>query len=206
MLVPISAIANKPKSIAAMIACAAPRRISGSHPAYNGGPGHERLHSRMTQFEKLPYRPCAGMMVLNREGLRLHRPARRTGPSMSTTSMPGRCRKAGSTRARTPIRRALARTLRGDQYPLGREDRRDQGLAHLRHSARARRAGVEGQISRPEAEMVSPSASPARRARSISPIPPAVSTSPNSWNGAGRTRRSFPTLSFPSSARSMSAW
>ena len=51
-------------------------------------------------FENLPYRPCVGVMLLNRAGL-VFIGRRPTAPSTSIRRMPGRCRKAASTPAKT---------------------------------------------------------------------------------------------------------
>ena len=75
----------------------------------------------------------------------------------------------------------------------------------LRHSARDRRAGLERQVSRPDAEMVRAALHRRRAARSTSRIPPA-DMSRNSSNGAGSRCKTFPTWSCRSSARSTSAW
>ena len=61
------------------------------------------------------------------------------------------------------------------------QPRRDRGLAHLRHPARDRRPGLEGQIPRPAAEMVRAALHRRRAARSTSRIPAAATSRNSGW-------------------------
>ena len=63
------------------------------------------------RFEDLPYRPCVGVLVLNRAGL-VFIGRRIEGRSMSTRRMPGRCRRAASTKAKSHGRRRCASCTR----------------------------------------------------------------------------------------------
>ena len=79
-----------------------------------------------------------------RAGSRLHRPARRRARTRRRD--PRLADAAGRRRQeRRRLQGGAARALRGDQHPFGREARRDRGLADLRHPARHRRTGLEGQ-------------------------------------------------------------
>ena len=156
----------------------------------------------MPPFESLPYRPCAGMMVLNRAGLvfvgRRIKRARAHRRDACLADAAGRHR-----RQRRPVQSRAARALRGNQYPLGGEAGRDRRMARLRHSARHRRRGMGRKISRAEAEMVRAALYRDRRAKSISSIP-AAGTIRNSSTGAGCDRANCPIWSCRSSGRRMS--
>ena len=69
--------------------------------------------------KNLPYRRCAGVALVNRAGevfIGRRASAARRRPWSPATN--GRCRRAASTRAKTPFAGRAARTLRGDQRPL----------------------------------------------------------------------------------------
>ena len=56
----------------------------------------------MTDKEALPYRPCVGIMLLNREGRAfVGRRADRASATLRASANGGRCRKAASTKARS---------------------------------------------------------------------------------------------------------
>ena len=98
------------------------------------------------------YRPCVGIAVFNREGLRLPRtpPFRRAARPAHAWQMP----QGGIDQGETPLRGGAARALRGDEHPLRLAARRERGLAHLRHPRRTLHARLEGPLSRAAAEMV----------------------------------------------------
>ena len=141
LLVPITAVAIKAKSscnvIASAIECATLITASPMPP-----------------YETLPYRPCAGIMVLNRAGLRLHRPAHRAAPSTSTPPMSGRCRRAASTRARTPSRRRCASFTRKPTSARSKSSARSRTGSPTTSRATSSAQAWKRQIPRPEAEMV----------------------------------------------------
>ena len=105
------------------------------------------------RFEDLPYRPCVGVMLLNRDGL-VFVGRRIEGPEHVDLTHSWQMPQGGIDPGEEPWPAAAAGTARRNQYPLGRAHRRDRGMAALRHSARHRRPGLERQISRPNAKMV----------------------------------------------------
>ena len=114
-----------------------------------------------------------------------------TGPSSRRRRTSGRCRRAASTRARSPIAAALRELYEETSIRRSRSSARS-GLADLRHSARDRRQGLEGQVSRPEAEMVR-AALHRQGQRDRHRRLRAAATSRNSSTGAGSRWRIFPT-------------
>ena len=158
----------------------------------------------MPPYESLPYRPCAGMMVLNRAGLvfvgrRIERPrAHRRHPCLADAA--GRHR-----RERRPVQGGAARALRGNQYPLGGEARRDRRMARLRHPARHRRRRPGAANIAGRSRNGTRCASPATTARSTSSTP-AAGTSRNSSPGAGWRWPNCPTWWCRSSGRPTSGW
>ena len=137
----------------------------------------------MTAFEKLPYRPCVGMMVLNKEG-RAFIGRRLDGPEhvddKHSWQMPQGGVDEGEDLYKAALRELYEETNIRSVDKIGEiKDwliydipRSIVGQAWKGNTAARNRNGM-------------PSASPARTARSTSRIPAAASTSRNSWNGAG---------------------
>ena len=79
----------------------------------------------------LPYRPCVGIMVLNRTGQvwigrRHDAPGEPEGPG-AWWQMP----QGGIDEGEDPAQGRHPRALRGNRHPLGRDDRREPPLVHL---------------------------------------------------------------------------
>ena len=106
----------------------------------------------MPKYDDLPYRPCAGLCVINRKGLVFI--GRRTdGPEHVEKTHAWQMPQGGMTRAKSPTRRRCASSTRRPASSRSRSSAKS-GLAHLRHPEKDRHQGVEGQVPRPEAEMV----------------------------------------------------
>ena len=149
----------------------------------------------MPRFEDLPYRPCVGTCVLNRDGLVLHRPphrrarARRRDPCLADAA--GRHRSGRGSVAR---RRCASSTRRPTSARSSSSARSRTGSAttfRARSSARPGRASIAAR-----SRNGSRCASPATTARSTSRIRPAA-TSRNSSSGAGSRCENLPDLVVP---------
>ena len=119
-------------------------------------------------YESLPYRPCAGMTVLNRAGL-VFIGRRTSGPEHIDATHVWQMPQGGIDDGRGPLQGRAARAVRGNQYPLGREARRDRRLARLRHPARASSARPGAANTAGRSRNGTRCASPATTARSTSP-------------------------------------
>ena len=107
----------------------------------------------MTRFEDLPYRPCVGMMVLNREG-RAFIGRRLNGPehvdATHVWQMPQGGVDEGEDLYPAALRELYEETNIRSVEKIG--EIADWLIYDIPREHR--RAGVEGKISRPEAEMV----------------------------------------------------
>ena len=92
---------------------------------------------RMTKspYEDLPYRPCVGMMRVQPRRAASSSAGAPTAPNTSTRRMSGRCRKAASTRAKTPSRPRCASSTRKPTSRRSRSSARSTEWLHLRHPA-----------------------------------------------------------------------
>ena len=112
------------------------------------------------------YRPCVGVMLLNRQGLVwIGRRFRRSRMKRAAANG-GRCRKAASTRTRTrplaPLRELYEETaVRSAEIIAEAPEWYKYDLPDRSH-----RQVLERQISRPDAEMVRRCASPGTTAKS----------------------------------------
>ncbi len=117
--------------------------------------GRSDSRTLMPRFDDLPYRPCVGVDACSTAtgcvfvGRRNERPR-----TCRRRPMSGRCRRAASTRARTPMPAALRELYEETNIRSVEHARPSRRLADLRPAARYRRAGLEGPLSRPDAEMV----------------------------------------------------
>ena len=128
------------------------RRRRGAEAAARRGGGDDRRSP--------PTGPRSAVMLINA------RAARSGSASGSITrSTPGRCRRAGSTRARTPLEGALSRARGGDRHRAASMVEivaRGAGGAALRPARGPDRQGLEGALARAAADLV-PDALPRRR-------------------------------------------
>ena len=132
----------------------------------------------------LPYRPCAGIVLLNAEGLIWV--GRLDELVQQETESAGRCRRAVSTSTKIPEAAALRRALRGDRRSQRGDPRRIEGLDSLRPSARGCRHRAAKENIADNARNGSQCDLPATSARSIfSPL----ATNRNSMRGAGQRRK-----------------
>ena len=107
----------------------------------------------MTRFEDLPYRPCVGMMVFNRDG-RVFIGRRTDGPEHVDETHVWQMPQGGIDEGEDPYPAALRELYEETNIRSVEKIGEIEDWLYLRHSARDRRPGLEGQISRPEAEMV----------------------------------------------------
>ena len=157
----------------------------------------------MASYEKLPYRPCVGMMLINRAGLVFV--GRRTGgPEHVDATHSWQMPQGGVDLKEEPYRAAL-RELHEETNVRSVEKLAESRtgtptISRARSSARSGKASIAARRRNG-----SRCASSAPTARSTWRIPPA-DTSPNSSNGAGRRWSACPTWSCRSSGRSTSGW
>ena len=161
-------------------------------------------HSRVPMsFETLPYRPCAGMMVLNRAGLAFIG-RRVNGPEHVDSTHVWQMPQGGIDRDEDPWPAAL-RELH-EETNISSVQRLGEVAEWLTYDIPREivaRPGTANTAARNRSG--SRCALPGTRARSISRIRRAA-TNRNSWNGAGRNCKTCRTWSCPSSARSTSGW
>ena len=158
----------------------------------------------MPKHDSLPYRPCVGVMVLNRDGLVFI--GRRTeGPEHVDLTHVWQMPQGGIDKGEDPWPAALRELHEETNIRSVEKLAEVPDWLDLRPAARRREAGLEGPLPRADAEMVRARASPATRARSTSRRRPAA-TSRNSSSGAGSRCAIFRTWSSRSSARCTSAW
>ena len=164
-----------------------------------------RCDMPMPRYESLPYRPCVGIMVLNRAGPASSSAARTAGPSTSTPRMSGRCRRAASTRARTPTRRRCASSY--EETNIRSVEKLGEIAEWLTYDIPREIVGEawKGKLPRPDAEMVR-AALHRRGQRDRHRQPGRRRTSRNSSTGAGSRWTSCRRWSSRSSARSTSGW
>ena len=151
-----------------------------------------------------PYRPCVGMMVLNRAGL-VFIGRRIEGPEHIDETHAWQMPQGGIDPGEQPWPAALRELREETNISLGRTARRNRRVAELRNSARDRRPCLERQISRPDAEMVRGALHRRgkRNRRRASRRQPRRRNSPA---GAGSRCKTSRTSWCRSSARSTSAW
>ena len=100
-----------------------------------------------------PIAPASACACINRKGLVFI--GRRTdGPEHIDATHVWQMPQGGIDEGEDPYPAALRELHEETNIRSVEEARRDRGMADLRHSARDRRQGLEGQIPRPEAEMV----------------------------------------------------
>ena len=121
----------------------------------------------MPHYESLPYRPCVGLMVLNRPG-RVFIGRRIDGPEHVDATHVWQMPQGGVDQGEDTWPAALRELYEETNIRSVEQPRRDRGVAHLRHAARHRRAGLEGPLSRADGRNGTRCASPATRARSTS--------------------------------------
>ena len=191
LLVPITAVVaqGEVELTAPRTEARSRREPESTHPVISTSrviPGSSAIRgagSTMPRYESLPYRPCVGDHGDQPHGPRVHR--QRRGRARARRRHAFLADAAGRRRSgRGHLRGGAARAARGDQHPLGREARRGRRngsatTSRARSSARPGRASTAGRRRNGTR-----CASPARTARSTSPIRPAA-TSRNSWTGAG---------------------
>ena len=136
--------------------------------------------------ETLPYRPCVGIMVLNRDGLVWvgHRIADGEFANMTARRSSGRCRRAASTRARIRCRPPTASSTRRPACESVTLLAEAPDWINYDLPPRPGRHRAEGQISRPDAEMVRLPLRRRRKRDRASTRRPAA-TRPNSTAGRG---------------------
>ena len=140
------------------------------------------------KYEDLPDRAWVGMMVLNKDG-RVFIGRRPVDPRHRRRSR-CRCRRPASTTARI-IRSGLARSSPKSPDPFGDEVGEIDERAHRRHTEPDREPGLEGKISRREAEMVR---LPFHRQREGNQLHRSAAISRNSSNGAGSRCDNLPLM------------
>ena len=107
----------------------------------------------MPRYEDLPYRPCAGLCVINRKGLVFI--GRRTdGPEHIDETHVWQMPQGGIDEGEKPYPAALRELYEETNIKSVEKLGEISGLADLRHPEKDRQQGMEGKISRPEAEMV----------------------------------------------------
>ena len=156
----------------------------------------------MPKYEDLPYRPCAGLCVINRKGLVFI--GRRTdGPEHVDETHVWQMPQGGIDEGEKPYPAALRELYEETNIKsvekLGEiEDWLTYDIPHEDRQARPGRANIAARRRNGTR-----CASPARTARSTSRTR-AAGTSRNSSTGAGSRWKTFPTWWCRSSARSMS--
>ena len=107
----------------------------------------------MPKYEDLPYRPCAGLCVINRKGLVFI--GRRTdGPEHVDRTHVWQMPQGGIDEGEKPYPAALRELYEETSIKSVEKLGEIRRLANLRHPEKDRHQSVEGQIPRPEAEMV----------------------------------------------------
>ena len=158
----------------------------------------------MPRYEDLPYRPCVGICVLNRDG-RVFIGRRIDGPEHIDATHVWQMPQGGIDTGEDPYPAALRELY--EETNIRSVEKLGEIEDWLTYDIPREIVGqgLEGQISRPDAEMVRAALhrqGQRDRHRRIR----AAGTSRNSSNGAGSRWRSCPTWSCRSSARSMSGW
>ena len=149
----------------------------------------------MPKYEDLPYRPCAGLCVINRKGLVFI--GRRTdGPEHIDATHVWQMPQGGIDEGEKPYPAALRELYEETNIKSVEKLGEISGLARPTTSRRnsAARPGTASTAAR--SRNGTRCASPARTARSTSKTP-AAGTSRNSSNGAGSRWRIFPDLVVP---------
>ena len=148
----------------------------------------------------LPYRPCVGVALVNRQGEVFigHRKRKRNGETLDERSwqMP----QGGVDEGEEPLEAARRELWEETNVRSVELDRRASGVAELR-SARGGARPLGRALSRPVAEMVPvPLPRPGHR-KSTCSFRPTASTGRNSTLGAGSVSNDCPTWSCRSSGR-----
>ena len=157
----------------------------------------------MPPFESLPYRPCAGMMVLNRAGL-VFIGRRASGPEHIDETHVWQMPQGGIDENEDPYKAALRELYEETNIrtveKLGEIPNGSPTISRATSSARHGAANIAGR-----SRNGLPCASPATTAKSTSSIP-AADTSRNSSTGAGWRWPNCPTWWCRSNGRLTSGW
>ncbi len=103
--------------------------------------------------KQLPYRPCVGMMLVNRDGLAFIG-KRAAGGNEPTANNAWQMPQGGIDEGEEPYECALRELYEETNIRSVELIGEIERLGHVRSSARTRRRRLEGQVLRPAAEMV----------------------------------------------------